>query len=343
MLEDYHIEIDNVNKEMWSDLLIKFDDASIYQTWQYGKVLYGDKNLSHIILFKNDEVVSIAQVGIKKIRFTGTGVANIHCGPIWRKKKDKNFDSAFYEMISFLRKEYSKRRNLLLRIWPNEFKNEEKVLAPIFDKCCFTLNREVAEYRTIRLSLDQSLDELRKNFDQKWRNQLNKAEKNKLKILAGNSDQFYEKFLYLIKEMLIRKRFSPNINYNKFFDVQKQLNENLKMRIFLCEHSDEVIAAAVCSAIGQTGIYFFGATGDRGLKLNGSNLIQWYIIKWLKEVGCKWYDLGGIDPEKNPGVYHFKCGISGKIGQDQKKIGQYTNHSSLRSYLLLKLINIVKH
>ena len=25
----------------------------------------------------------------------------------------------------------------------------------------------------------------------------------------------------------------------------------------------------------------------------------------------KWYDLGGISPEGNPGVYHFKSGLSG--------------------------------
>jgi hypothetical protein len=35
------------------------------------------------------------------------------------------------------------------------------------------------------------------------------------------------------------------------------------------------------------------------------------LIGWLKERGVRWYDLGGIDPEGNPGVYHFKKGFSG--------------------------------
>ena len=26
----------------------------------------------------------------------------------------------------------------------------------------------------------------------------------------------------------------------------------------------------------------------------------------------RWYDLGGIDPEENPGVYKFKRGLNGK-------------------------------
>jgi hypothetical protein len=32
---------------------------------------------------------------------------------------------------------------------------------------------------------------------------------------------------------------------------------------------------------------------------------------WLKEHGARGYDLGGIDPEANPGGYHFKSGFGG--------------------------------
>ena len=31
-----------------------------------------------------------------------------------------------------------------------------------------------------------------------------------------------------------------------------------------------------------------------------------------REEGCRWYDLGGIDPQNNPGVYHFKSGFGGE-------------------------------
>ena len=54
-----------------------------------------------------------------------------------------------------------------------------------------------------------------------------------------------------------------------------------------------------------------GATSDDGLNAKGAYLLQWTLIQWLKENGIKWYDLGGIDPEGNPGVYSFKRGLSG--------------------------------
>jgi lipid II:glycine glycyltransferase (peptidoglycan interpeptide bridge formation enzyme) len=77
-------------------------------------------------------------------------------------------------------------------------------------------------------------------------------------------------------------------------------------------------------------VYLLGATGDDGLKAKGSYLLQWRLLERLKEVGCHWYDLGGIDPKSNPGVYHFKQGLS---GDEAVEIGPYDAHGSLLSRL----------
>ena len=71
------------------------------------------------------------------------------------------------------------------------------------------------------------------------------------------------------------------------------------------------VAGLVASAMGDSAIYLLGATSDAGLNSKGAYLLQWTLIPWLKERGVKSYDLGGIDPEGNPGVYHFKRGLSG--------------------------------
>ena len=63
--------------------------------------------------------------------------------------------------------------------------------------------------------------------------------------------------------------------------------------------------------MGDSAIYLLGATNGEGLKLQSAYLLQWTMINWLKEKGIRWYDLGGIDPERNPGVYSFKRGFSG--------------------------------
>ena len=84
------------------------------------------------------------------------------------------------------------------------------------------------------------------------------------------------------------------------------------MRVFVCELEGEPVAGLVGSAMGSMGIYLHGATNDVGMKAKGAYLLQWRMVQWLKERGATHYNLGGINPEKNPGVYHFKAGLSGE-------------------------------
>jgi hypothetical protein len=83
------------------------------------------------------------------------------------------------------------------------------------------------------------------------------------------------------------------------------------MRILICENQRTPVAGLVVSAMGDSAIYLLGATSDSGLHTKGAYLLQWTMIRWLNENGIRWYDLGGIDPDGNPGVYSFKKGLSG--------------------------------
>jgi len=307
-----------------------------------GELRGGEKNLSHLILRKDGEIVGICQIAIKKILGLKAGIANIHRGPLWRKSGNKPKLKDLYQMILTLKNEYAIKRGLLLRIWPNEFENSEKNIVSIFNEIGFRQNSSAPRYRTLRLDLSPPIEELRKNLIRNWRNHLNRAEKNGLNIIEGSSDDLYKVFLNLLTEMLDRKRFVPGVDYNKFRMIQNELPKSHKMKIVVCEFEGDPVCAAICSAIGDTGIYLFGATANKGLKLNGSNLLQWHIIKWLKEQGFRWYDLCGIDPKGNPGVYHFKCGIAGKTGKDEKLIGQFDFYENAISYFLNILINKIK-
>jgi lipid II:glycine glycyltransferase (peptidoglycan interpeptide bridge formation enzyme) len=48
------------------------------------------------------------------------------------------------------------------------------------------------------------------------------------------------------------------------------------------------------------------------MKAKGAYLLQWRMIEWAKGRDATRYDLGGINPESNPGVHHFKAGMGGK-------------------------------
>ncbi|HWP84933.1 MAG TPA: peptidoglycan bridge formation glycyltransferase FemA/FemB family protein, partial [Terriglobia bacterium] len=217
-------------------------------------------------------------------------------------------------MARALRQEYAERRGLFLRILPNAFAGTER--ARLFQAAFTDGYREepnqAAAYRTLVLDLASPLEELRRRLDKKWRNQLSQAERKPLRVIAGSSAEEFRRFLPIYAQMRDRKGFDTTVDADEFRRMQEILPAPQRMRVLLCEEQGEAVAGVVASAMGNTAIYLLGATSDRGLSSRGSYLLQWSLIGWLKEQGIRWYDLGGIDPEANPGVYLFKKGLSGR-------------------------------
>ena len=319
----YRTEIDQIGKDEWSELLQHFDDATIYQTWFYGAVRWGNDNLSHLVLRKDNKVIALAQVTIKKLQLFKAGIAYIPWGPIWHRHGEEIDYETLRQLLKGLKQKYVLDRGLLLRITPNQIEGNDDRITKVYMDEGFKRDSSIVSYRTLILDLEPSLENIRKNFARKWRNRLNNAERNNLNIIEGNSDELFKIFLMIQKEVVDRKGFTPGVNYNEFREIQKLLPEPLKMKIVVCENNSKPVAAAIYSDIGDTGINLLAATANEGLKYNGSNLLQWRIIQCLKEKGCRWYDLGGTNPLKNPLVYRFKSGIVGKSGKEKMHIGQF--------------------
>jgi lipid II:glycine glycyltransferase (peptidoglycan interpeptide bridge formation enzyme) len=338
MGKKYTYEIERLDSISWSELLAQFSDASIYQTWSYGAIRWGNKNLNHVIFRKDGELIGVAQVCVKKVPGLPIGLAYVPWGPLWNKRDRETDFEDFRFIVRSLSREYCERRRCVLRIDPNIFA-ADKDAAAIIETEGLGLRPSQLPYRTLMVDLSQSLEEIRKRFDQKWRNQLNRAEKNGLLLDEGNSAELFRVFLELQKQMLERKTFIPGVDYDEFGRIQEDLPEDLKMRVSVAVFEGEPVAVAVASAIGDTGIYLLGATGDKGMKLKGSYLVQWSIIRWLKASGSRWYDLGGINPEQNPGVFYFKSGLT---GIDSRHLGQYESRANLASHFLLDLADTLR-
>lgn len=307
----YSIEVDKVCEKEWSTLLGLFDDANIYQTWAYGKARWGERNLSHIILKKNDRVVSIAQLRILKSPVIKAGIAYLTWGPVFNLRGQCTDYANMVEMVKALYLEYVVSRKLYLRVKSHAIDKIDNRIASAYQEIGFCSNRNSSPYRTLLVDLSPSEEEIRKRFAQKWRNQLNRAEKNDLQIIEGSDVDLYDDFISLFEEMLSRKKFKPGVDIYKFREIQKHLENHQKMKIFICQQNGKAVSSLIGSAIGNRGIYLLGAACGEGLKNKASYLLQWRMIQWLKKQKCQWYDLGGIDPDANPGVYHFKAGIGG--------------------------------
>jgi lipid II:glycine glycyltransferase (peptidoglycan interpeptide bridge formation enzyme) len=310
----WQTEIDRSTPTEWSEMLDLFDDANLYQTWSYGSVRWGARSLSHLVLKRNGEVVAIAQLRI--VRPTGLkfGMAYLRWGPLCERRGEPVCSEILAQMARALEEEYVGKQKLFLRVMPNAFAGSLRAAAFETAFCKFAPETLVSDnaYRTLVVDLEPDLEELRRNLDKKWRNQLSRAEKSDLKVVVGNGSEEYRTFRVMYDQMRKRKTFETTVDIDEFSRIQLDLAESHRMRVLICEEGVVPVAGLVASAMGNSAIYLLGATGDSGLNAKGAYLLQWTLIKWLKENGFKWYNLGGIDPQQNPGVYHFKKGLSGK-------------------------------
>ncbi|MGA4578902.1 lipid II:glycine glycyltransferase FemX [Limisphaera sp. VF-2] len=296
----------------WSDLLAEFADGNFYQTHAYGSVSWGRASLTHLVVCDADGVRAIAQV--RQIRFgRWFGVAYVRWGPCVQRRSEPWHACAFREALRSLACEFVHRRRWVLRVIPNLFQEDEQASTAlqVLQQLGFQKDASAIPYRTIRVDLESPLEEVRKRLDGKWRNQLNAATRNGLEITEGNESSLFGRFVGLYDEMMSRKRFETSVDVREFLRIQEHLAPPEKMRVALAGQSGQLHAGVVTTAVGDTGIYLLGATGQEGLKSKASYLLQWRMIEYLKSVGCRFYDLGGINPEANPGVYHFKSGMGG--------------------------------
>jgi len=309
----WQIEIDRATSVEWSRILDLFDDANLYQTAAYGGVRWGESNLSRIVLKRDGDVVSAAQVRIIRPTPLKFGMAYLRWGPLWERRGQVLDPEIPVRMARAVEDEYVTKRKLFVRILPNAFAGSPR--ADAFQSAFSKFTREGQQssdiYRTFVVDLTPSVDELRSRLDAKWRNKLKQSEKNNLTVVSGSGSEEYGIFLAMYSQMRERKTFETSVDVGEFGRMQEQLPESQRMRVLICMDKDAAAAGLVVSAMGESAIYLLGATSDAGLNAKGAYLLQWTMMCWLRERGIKWYDLGGIDPEGNPGVYYFKRGFSG--------------------------------
>jgi len=331
----FTVSVDQISEAEWNRSLQGFADANIYQTWAYGAVSWGESQLSHLVLKRGAETVALAQLRVIRLPIIGRGIAYLRWGPVCQAVNGKFDESIFCAVMSALVKEYARRRRLLLRVIPQVFQQEapSSAVASALRGFEFTADADVAAYRTSRVDLSPAPELIRKRLDQKWRNQLNGAERNDLHIAEGTSEELYHEFLALYHEMMARKQFETTVDVNEFLRIQQRLPENQKMLIMISRKAGVPMTGLVASTVGATGIYLLGATSNEGMKSKGSYLLQWTMMQRLKERGCLWYDLGGINPEGNPGVYHFKQGMG---GEEVQGLGRYSVAKDILSAVSVK-------
>jgi len=316
-------EVDAVSEARWSEITADFADANLYQTWPYGIVRSGRANVSHLLLALGSEVVVAVQARLARIPLLPLGAAYVLSGPLWQRRNRPVDVEIFRQAVRALRDEYVRRRKWIVRLVPNLADGEGEPFRRILAEEGYVFRLRARRRRTILMDIRPTMEELYLGLHQKWRNCLNKARKQNLEIIAGEEDHLFEAFANIFGEMVNRKQLVNFTGPDHCRQAQATLLPHEKAWVCLCKFEGEVCAGGICSALGDTGIYLFGATSNLGMKNCASYLVHWKMLEWVKSRGCQTYDLNGINPVINAGGYQFKSRLAGAHGHDVQLLGEF--------------------
>ena len=167
--------------------------------------------------------------------------------------------------------------------------------------------------RTIWIDLTKGRDQLWSSLQKKWRHGVGYAARAGVHTARTRDPAHVREFFELCRSISQAKGFSLPASELLMRGLLDGDSEGpVSSQLFIANHEGRMGAGAFIVKCGQSIHYFWGAT-DRALaEFRVGEAVQWAVIEWALEQGCTLYDLEGIDPEGNPGVYQFKKKMGGE-------------------------------
>lgn len=155
-------------------------------------------------------------------------------------------------------------------------------------------------------------------FNQQWRRNIKKAAKAGVHVRHGeyaDLDSFHR--LYL--ETARRDSFTPRpLPYFQQMWRALTAEEPDRLRLYLAEREGVTLAATTWVRVHRHVWYSYGASSTEGREHQGSNAVQWQMVRDALAAGAEVYDLRGITDTLDPddptaGLVQFKLGTGGDV------------------------------
>lgn len=167
----------------------------------------------------------------------------------------------------------------------------------------------------MQLDLDKSEDELLASFHQKWRYNIRLAVKKDVTIRMSTDRADLAAFYAILRETAERDGFLVR-SQTYFEQMWDALAPRGWMRLFLGSVDGQTVSGALSYLFGDKAWYTYGASSNAHREKMPNYLMQWEMIRWARESGCRWYDFRGVsctpdDPnDKTAGLNRFKRGFN---------------------------------
>lgn len=312
------IKLREVDRNEWNTLWLGVVHANLLQSWEYGEAKSSPKGWRAVRFVAETELgepVALMQLLVREWPIVG-GMARLNRGPLLVNLSEATPGDAekVLHILETLLNEARKRRWWVLYVAP-ELELKDVIHHRLTD--IGMRLRRTAPWASSMLSLSSAEEVLFSGLNGKWRNLLRKSQKAglSLKRFSGDREQV-DLLIERYRSMQSEKGF-VGIPEGLLKKLAQQGGTNWKFNLYVStmgktSESSGAFAGLLVSIVhGDTATYLIGCTDESARMLNVNYLLLWHAINDARELGCKWFDLGGVNANTPPGVAHFKNGLNG--------------------------------
>lgn len=284
-------------REMWNEKLIRFEDCSPFQTYEWGQYhkALGWEPCYFAAFDEQGEIVAML-LGLLRRYPLAIGMMWCAGGPVG------NIETWGEELHNAVLGE-TKLKRLYLRFRCDRERDINGVLflkSQHWTPSLFSMTSCVS----MELNLSISEDKLFSGLSRNWRRNLKAAKANDLRIKLCPYPDIKE-ICAVYAEMEERKSLPLQFSYEKLEELFSNAKSNLIF--YRCEDaSGKLLCFRGCLVTGNRACDYLAATTEQGRELRASYAVLWTLLEHCQREGVLYYDLGGIDLWSNPGVYKFK-------------------------------------
>ena len=306
-----NVEWDSLNRAIWEGFH-RQHGSSLQQSWAYGQALQSLNVRIHRAAIRGDDagnagggpLLGLAQFMVRRIAGY-ISLASCTRGPVWHPDLAPESRA---RAIAALRKTLPVARLRVALFSP------DAPASPDMETETQGLWRVMTGYSTVMLDLTQPLETLRAGLDGKWRNRLAKTEAD-LSITTRVEPNLPEarRLLERETEQRARRRFQglPTDFVRAYIEAAPSREQGFA--VSYAQTRKETQAALLFLIHGDTATYHIGWSSEAGRKANAHNLLMWRGIEYLRRLGLRRLDLGGVNTRALPGITRFKIGTGGQV------------------------------
>lgn len=291
---------DETARESWDDALVRCDNYSPFQTYAWGQFRRGlGWEPCHWAAFdEHGQIVAMMLGGLRRYP--------LGLGLIWAEAAPVGDLSVCDESLQEAMKQTTGLKRIYCRFRSDRERCIEDALrlsAQGWSRSWFPLTCNYS----MTLDLTRSEEELRAGLERNWRRNLKRASEHRITTSrweAPDADEMAS--VYASMEEV------KGLDCQQPREEIELVSKALKERMILYRCDDEhgaLLSFRGCIIVGDRASSWFAASNERGRELLASYAVFWALVRECQRQNVKSFDLGGIEPLTNAGVYRFKKGI----------------------------------